>query len=96
MLAVGFFATINATLAAVNHSRVDLDLGKWLYQSRAHNEHHRRGHLGGNYAQFCQLWDVLGGTRVTGEEQKKEATVCRDEEGRKREEELKEERSKKD
>jgi len=67
VLSVLLFASVNATLAAVNHSRIDLDLGEWMYRSKAHDTHHARGKKGGNYAQFLKVLDVVGGSYVEWE-----------------------------
>ena len=73
ILAVISFASTKATLAAVNHSEIDMDLGSYLYRSKAHDEHHGRVH--GNYAQFLKILDVMGGTYVDWEGPKKRRAI---------------------
>eukprot|EP00931_Biecheleriopsis_adriatica_P094274 TRINITY_DN67942_c0_g1_i1.p1 TRINITY_DN67942_c0_g1~~TRINITY_DN67942_c0_g1_i1.p1 ORF type:complete len:266 (-),score=16.29 TRINITY_DN67942_c0_g1_i1:93-890(-) len=65
--AVGLASIANAILSYANHTQLNvrLSIAGWeLYASRNHNTHHRRGALGGNYAQICSCWDHLFGTFV--------------------------------
>ena len=63
--AVMSFSMVNALLSAANHSRNDVRF--WGFDSRHHDIHHKRGGLGGNYAQFLAPIDMLFGTYIKPE-----------------------------
>jgi sterol desaturase/sphingolipid hydroxylase (fatty acid hydroxylase superfamily) len=69
ILAIVLFTTLYAFFAAINHSRLNVGLLR-IYLSGRHDQHHRAGKHGGNYAQYVWVYDSVFGTLIPRAEKK--------------------------